>query len=120
MRSAGTVRTGDLNRRTLWELPVSTPDATYGTPVITWKTFDTVYAQVQDALPSRAEGVTLGLSVAKNQSRVRRYWRAGITSAMRVTLLDVTPHIVMQIVGGPADIGGLKRFIEVQCERVSS
>lgn len=120
MRSAATVRTGDLDRPTLWESSTSTPDPVYGTPVITWSEFDRVNAQVQDALPSRAEGVTMGLSVAKNQTRVRRRWRAGITSAMRVTLLDVMPNVVLQVVGGPAEIGGRKNFIEVQCERVSS
>jgi head-tail adaptor len=119
MRTAGTVRTGELDRRTRWEIPVETPDLVYGSPTLTWTVLDTVYAQVQDALPSRAESVTMGATVAKNQVRVRRRWRSGITSAARVTLLDVNPPTVLQVIGGPAEIGGRRTFIEVMCERIS-
>ncbi len=122
-------RAGEMPVEVTVEYPVSTPDATYGTPVITWTALsylpgspaiaERFPATIQDALPSRAESVTMGLSVARNQSTLRMRWRDDITSAMRVTVHRDT-SVVYQIVGGPADIEGRKQRIEMQLEKVSS
>lgn len=76
-------------------------------------------ATIQDALPSRAESVTMGLAVARNQSTLRMRYRNDITSAMRVTV-HRDSDVVYQIVGGPAMIEGRKDRIEMQLEKVSS
>lgn len=104
-------------------------DPTYGTPRVVWvplaplagspQVAERFPATIQDALPSRAESVTLGLSVARNQSTLRMRWRGDVTSAMRVTVHRDT-SVVYQIVGGPADIEGRKQRIEMQIEKVSS
>lgn len=105
------------------------PDPTYGTPRVVWFPIAPLVgspvigerfpATIQDALPSRAESVTMGLSVARNQSTLRMRYRNDITSAMRVTVHRDT-DVVYQIVGGPALIEGRKDRIEMQIEKVSS
>lgn len=120
---------GKLNRQITIERKQVTQDATFGTEVVTWIPLEAeagsptvavkFWAEVMDALPSRAEAVTQGLQVARNQTRVRLRWRDDIDSSMRVTLHGDTDR-VMQIVGGPAEIDGRKDMIEIVCERFSS
>lgn len=120
---------GRMNRQITIERKQVTQDATFGTEVVTWIPLvaeagsPTVavkfWAEVMDALPSRAEAVTQGLQVARNQTRIRLRWRDDIDSSMRVTLHGDTDR-VMQIVGGPAEIDGRKDMIELVCERFSS
>lgn len=123
------MRAGEHDVQITVERPVSTPDATYGTPTITWVPLvalpgspvvaERFWAQIQDALPSKSESVTQGLAVARNQSRLRMRYRNDITSDMRVTVHRDT-SVVYQIVGGPALIGGRKERIEMVLERLSS
>lgn len=108
---------GDLDRFVRVENKVVTQDATYGTDIVTWTLFAEMWAEIQDALPSRAESVLQGLTVAKNQSRIRMRWLDGVDSAMRI--VDVDSGKVYQIIGGPAAIGR-QAFMEMQCERVSN
>jgi SPP1 family predicted phage head-tail adaptor len=70
-------------------------------------------------MPSRAESVTQGLSMSKNQVRVRMRYRNDIDSSMKITVHRDTDQI-MQIIGGPAQIDGRKQFLEMMCERISS
>ena len=113
---------GKLDREITLEYKVITQDPNYGTEIVTWTTRARIWAEVQDALPSKSESVTLGLPVAKNQTRIRFRWRADIDSSMRVILhggggeADQT----LQIVGGPASVGGRRDFTEIVCERYSS
>ena len=96
---------GPLDTRIAIEYPVAgTPDANYGTPTITWTLLATVWANVQDALPSRSESVVQGLAVARNQTRVRYRYRTDVTSAMRITIRGPVDR-VLNIVGGPAELG---------------
>jgi head-tail adaptor len=105
------------------------PDSTYGTAQVVWIPLvalagsppvgERFPATIQDVLPSRAESVTMGLSVAKNQSTLRMRYRNDITSAMRVTVHRDSDQIY-SIVGGPALIDGKKERIEMQLEKVSS
>jgi head-tail adaptor len=97
-------------------------DATYGTDVITWARLDLepFWADVTDVLPSRSESVQQGLQVARNLTRIRMRWRDDITSAMRVILHGDGTDTVYQIIGGPSEIQGRKKRIELVCEKFSS
>jgi len=118
-----------MDRQISIERKQVTLDPVYGTELIAWVPLvaepgsPTVavrfWAEVQDALPSKAESVTSGLAVARNQTRIRMRWRSDIDSSMRVTVHGDT-DVVMQIVGGPADIDGRKSQIEIVCEKYSS
>lgn len=120
---------GKLDTLILIERKTVVPDPIYGTETIVWVPLDEtddspplpkkVWAEVQDALPSKAEGVVQGLNVAKNQTRIRLRWRNDVRMDMRVTVYR-DPVVVMQIVGGPADVDGRKAMIEIMCERYSS
>lgn len=102
-------------------------DPAYGTEVIAWVPLveaspgvaEKFWAEVRDALPSRAESVTQGLAVARNQTRIRFRYRGDVDSSMRVIIHDGT-DVVMQIVGGPAEVGGRKELTEIVCEKYSS
>lgn len=122
-----TTTAGVLDRRILIEKKSITQDPDFGTEIVTWVPLaGTVQApewfpaNVQDAMPSRAESVTLGLVVARNQTRIRIRYRDDINSSMRVTLAGDLINTVMQIIGGPAAIEGRKQFTEIVCERISS
>ena len=123
------MRAGELDREITIERPVSTPDATYGTPTIFWVPLVTLpgsppvpahfWAQVVDSLPSRAESVRQGLAVARDQVRVRMRWRDDVDSSMRIIVHDDADRI-LQIIAGPAALDGRKHFMEMMCERFSS
>ena len=86
-----------------------------------WQRLDLVWAEVQDALPSRSEAVRQGLAQARNQTRIRMRWRSDVDSSMRIVVHGDDADTVYQIVAGPAEIGaGRKREIEVVCERYST
>jgi len=113
------VNVGQLDKRITIEKKVVTQDPDYGTEVITWSTLATVWANVQDVLPSRSESVQRGLETARNQTRVRMRWRSDVDSSMRMIISRPDP-ITYQIVGGPAEIGGRKEYCEFMVERLSS
>lgn len=95
---------GPLDRRITIEYPSVTADE-YGAPVTAWRTLATVWANVQDVLPSRSEAVTQQvLNQAKNQTRIRFRYRSDVNSAMRIVLRGATDR-VFNIVGGPSEIG---------------
>ena len=108
-----------LDTRITIEYQVSgTPDPTYGTSTITWTPLAVVWAEIQDVLPSRSESVVQGLAVARNQTRVRYRYRTDVNSAMRITIRGPVDR-VLQIIGGPAEVGG-HEYSEVVCEQYSS
>lgn len=76
--------------------------------------------KVRDVPPSRDQRLGIGaVSVASRRTIVRMRWRDDVNSAMRITLLGETPR-VMQIIGGPAEVGGRKVELELMCEDYSS
>lgn len=91
---------GVLDRRVRIERPVA-DDALDGAGSGSWELVGEVWAQVQDALPSRAERIGEGISVAERPARVRMRWRGDVTADMRF----VMDGRVMQIVAGPAELG---------------
>jgi SPP1 family predicted phage head-tail adaptor len=94
---------GRLNERVRIERKSVSQDASYGTEVVTWTTLATVWANVEDVLPSRAEN-TRGIRIENRPARVRMRYRTDVTSDMRLVMMD-RASLVMQIVSGPAQIG---------------
>jgi SPP1 family predicted phage head-tail adaptor len=118
------MRSGDFDCQITIERRVSTPDAKYGTPVVTWTNLITtgngrMWAQVEDEQPSRSEAIRSGLAMATNRAVVRIRYRNDIDSSMRVTVHRDTA-VLYQIVGGPAQIGGRKQMLEFVIERYST
>lgn len=101
---------GDLNRRVTIQRPVA--DTSFdGAGSGTWTEVATVWAQVQDVLPSRAERMADGINIATRPARVRMRFRSDVTPDMRF----VMGERIMQIVAGPAEIGrrdGLEFMVE--------
>jgi len=76
--------------------------------------------KVRDVVPSRDQRLGVGaVSIASRRTVVRMRWRDDINSALRITLLGGVPR-VMQIIGGPAEVGGRKVELELMCEDYSS
>ena len=110
---------GQLDHRVRIEKKFATQDPDFGTEVISWLPVATVWANVQDAIPSRAESVTQGVAlIAKNQTRVRIRYRSDVDSSMRMVIYRPGP-ITYQIIAGPAEIGR-KEYVEFMVERFSS
>ena len=120
---------GDLDRLVSIERKVVSRDAVYNSEVVKWEPFiaipgssppepEDLWAQIQDALPSRSENVQQGLAVARNQTRVRLRWIDGVDSSMRVIERDGRQR-TLQIVAGPAELGR-REFMELVCEEYSS
>ena len=101
---------GDLDRRITIEQRVA-DNSFDGAGSETWESVATVWAQVQDMLPSRGERLADGLNIATRPARVRIRYRDDITAAMRLKMGDR----VMQIVSAPAELGrreGLELIVE--------
>ena len=109
---------GQLDRRISIEKKVVSKDPDYGTEVIAWALLAAPWANVQDVLPSRSESVQQGLETARNQVRIRFRYRSDVTSAMRIIIRGATDR-VLQIVGGPAELGR-HEYTEIVCEAYSS
>lgn len=95
---------GKLDRRIRIEQRSTSVDPNYGTPVDTWTTFATLWANVQEVLPSRSERLADGINIAERPARVRTRYVSGITSAMRVVYLDRSSR-VMKIIAQPVELG---------------
>lgn len=93
------------DRRIRIEAPGVTQDAAYGTRVVGWTAFATVWAQVEELPPAAAtEGVANGIRIAQRQARIRIRYLAGVTSDMRVVYLTRGGR-VMKILAQPVEIG---------------
>lgn len=111
---------GKYDRRILIEHPVIKREQDYGGEKITWAQFDTVWAGVHDVLMAKrggGEGLVNGdLRLLVRPCKVVIRYRQGITTLMRVKLLD--ENRLMQIVS-IAEVGR-KVDLELQCEEFSS
>lgn len=105
---------GSFNRRITIERPVA-DDSFDGAGSGSWAPVASVWANVQDALPSRAERLADGLNIASRPARVRMRYRTDITPAMRFVIGDR----IMQIVAGPAEMG-FREEIEFMAEDYST
>lgn len=102
---------GKLDTRIRFEQRVGTQDPRLGSYSYTWEEVATVWADVQDMVPSRAERIADGIAIQMRPTRVRIRYRTGITSDMRVIIGSDT----YRIVGGPAELGRRER-LEMVCE----
>jgi head-tail adaptor len=101
---------GMLDRRVTIERPVA-DDSLDGAGSGSWQPLRTVWANVQDMLPSKGERIADGISVAARPARVRMYFRGDVTPEMRF----VMGERIMQIVAGPAELGrreGMEFMVE--------
>jgi len=111
------------------ERPVESIDTASGTEVTTWEPLvalagspviaEKFWARFRDVRPGRAERTSNELSVARNQAELRIRWRADVVSNMRVTV-HRGADVVYAIIGGPAEVGGRRREIELLIERSTS
>ena len=106
-----------LDRRCTIEQPVTT-QGDYGEPINTWALLATVWANVQDDLPSKSEAVQQGLVINKSRARIRFRYLSTVTSACRITVRGATDR-VFSIIGGPAELGQ-HQWMEVLGETSSS
>ncbi len=100
-RRASIIQSGRLDREIVIRHRSVTTDPDYGTSVETWTDLDTVWAEVQDMLPSRGERIADGVNVARRPCRIRIRYRDDIDSSMRVVLDGRTLRIVTM----PAELG---------------
>ncbi len=89
-----------LRDRIAIERPIA-DDSLNGAGSGTWSPVATVWAEVQDVLPSRAEQLAGGINIATRPARVRMRYRQDVSADMRF----VMGQRIMQIVAGPAEIG---------------
>ena len=95
-----TLDPGTVDRRIRFERPVVNTRFD-GAGSGTWEPVATGWANVQDALPSRAEKLGDGINLAARPARVRMRFRTGIKPNMRFVMGDR----IMQIISGPAELG---------------
>lgn len=120
----GGIAAGTLDRRIRIERPVA-DDSVDGAGSGTWELVTEVWANVQDALPSRGERLADGINVATRPARVRIRFRRGISSEMRILVGRNVKNEdgdkiwetdrVAQIITVPAELGsrdGLEFMIE--------
>lgn len=104
-----------LDRRIEIQKKTATRESTFNSESITWPVYVTVWAEVQAGLPSRSESVRQGLTLARNQTRVRIRYRDDVDSSMRLRI----DGRILQIVGGPAELGR-QEFLEMVCEEFTT
>jgi head-tail adaptor len=111
---------GRLDRQIKIDSPTVQESEDYGAgggsaPV--WSEFLTCFANVKDILAGSKEATNQEIRLTKRPVRVQMRYVDGITTGMRVTMLD--RGRVLQIVTPPAEIGR-KEGIEFMCEEFSS
>jgi SPP1 family predicted phage head-tail adaptor len=106
---------GRLDRRVTIMSRNDNQEDVYGTRSITWGEVATVWAEVQDMLPSRAERIADGVVIANRPCRVRMRWRADVSSANRLRYEGRE----LRIIAGPAELGR-REGIELVCEELTT
>lgn len=110
------------NRELVIQRRTETQEAVYGTATVTWTDLATVWAEVQDILPSRAERVAEGIDIARRPCRVRMLYRDDVTTDMRFKLPGRGGNEadrILQIIAGPAELGFRER-VEFVAEELST
>lgn len=100
------IAAGQLDRRVTILARVETTDPDYGTKTVTWSSNEadgavTVWAQVLDVLPSRADRLAREIAITSQPKQVRMRWRDDVGQDDRVEIDGVQ----MRVVAGPAMIG---------------
>lgn len=112
---------GKLNKRIRFLRKASSgQDPTFGKDQFEWTPLVEVWANVQDVMPSRDEALLDDVVLMSSiKSRIRFRWRDTITADMRVIVLHSIER-TMEIIGGPVEIAGRRRYMEILCEEISS
>lgn len=105
---------GRLNRRITILQPGSTMEGVFRTDEKGWVPLATVWADVQDMLPSRGDRLAEGVDIARKPCRVRIRYRADVTSGMRLRIRGDE----YRIVAGPVELG-LREGMEIMAEHVA-
>lgn len=118
-----------LNRQITIEDRSTSVNSSTGDETVTWTPIAYVpgspavaakfWAEVQDVPPSRGEFLAQGVPVGRILTRIRMRWRDDVTSDMRV-VVHGDSDVTYQIVGGPAEWGGRKQYVEFTAERYST
>lgn len=95
---------GRLDQRLRFERKVITQDASYGTELITWTAVATVWAHVQEVLPSKGESQAEGIRIAERPARIRLRYRSDITADMRIVYINRANRL-MKIISPPVELG---------------
>lgn len=109
------IQAGDLKERVAIMHRVETQDPIYGTSIVSWEPLATVWAQVQDVLPSRSENIADEISLARRPARVRMRYRDDLDSSMRFVVNGRT----LNIIAGPAELG-FRAGLEFMAEQLST
>jgi SPP1 family predicted phage head-tail adaptor len=104
-----------LDTRIRIERKVVARDPQYGTEEVTWAQFASVWAEVRDILPSKAERLADSIQIGRKPARIRIRYLAGLAADMRV----IIENRIHQIVSGPATLGR-REAMEIMVEEHSS
>lgn len=106
---------GKLDRRVTILTRAETIDPTYGTKQVAWTPLATVWANIQDIVPSRGERLADGIEIANRPCRVRLRYRTDVNSTMRLQYGNRQLRIITQ----PAELG-FKDGIEFIAESLTT
>lgn len=106
---------GSLDRRITFEARVESQGGPYNRKSVVWAPHATVWAQVRDLLPGRAEYVEQGLAMQRRPCRIRLRWRGDITGDMRIDYGGRK----LRIIAGPVELGR-RVGLELTAEEYSS
>lgn len=109
------MKAGSLDRRITFEARSGAQSGPHNRQTVSFVPFISVFAQVQDVLPSRAESMADGMAMQKRPCRIRCRWRDDVTSAMRIDFEGRK----LRIVSGPVEIGR-REGLEMMAEEWSS
>ncbi|CDO35001.1 phage head closure protein [Novosphingobium sp. KN65.2] len=106
---------GDLDRRITFQSRSETQGGAHNRKTVNWVNFATMWAQVQDTLPSRAESIDDNMAIQRRPCRIRCRFREDITSDMRIIYGSRT----LRIISGPVEIGR-REGLELMAEEYST
>lgn len=110
------------NREVVIQRRTESQEGVYGTAVVSWSDLATVWAEVQDILPSRAERIADGINIAARPARVRMLYRDDVTTDMRFKLPGRGGNEgdrYLRIISGPAEMG-FREKVEFMAEELTS
>lgn len=92
---------GSLDRRITFQARSTVQDSTYGTSTVAWIPHVTVWAQVQDILPSRSESIEDNISMSRRPCRIRTRHRTDLDGTMQIEF----DGRMLRIISGPVELG---------------
>lgn len=112
------MQAGQMRQRVRFETKVTVLDPDYGTQNNSWQVFATVWAEVKEILPSKAEIQSQGIRIENRPATVRIRYLLGINSDMRMMWIGRNDK-EYRVVAGPAEIGN-RRYMELMVEAYST